>query len=95
MRIVALIFMAVILLAACSDDKIVNPNGPDSPDNPAEIEGNPITASYDSRGMVVSYDIRQPDLNALVSWKWFKSDPDDVTYDIYRKVDGGTWEKLN
>ena len=95
MRIVALIFSAAILLAACSDDKIVNPNGPDSPDNSAEIEGNPITASYDSRGMVVSYDIRQPDLNALVSWKWFKSDPDDVTYDIYRKVDGGTWEKLN
>lgn len=38
MRIVALIFSAAILLAACSDDKIVNPNGPDSPDNPAEIE---------------------------------------------------------
>ena len=29
MRIVALIFSAAILLAACSDDKIVNPNGPD------------------------------------------------------------------
>ena len=92
MRRLAFIFSAVIFLAACSDDKIVNPNGPD---NPAEIEGNPITASYDDRGLVVSYDSRQPDLNALVSWKWFKSDPDDAAYDIYRKTGDNAWEKLN
>ncbi len=92
-KIFTLLFCAATVLTACSDDNIAGTNDPNNSGEPTE-EGRPIITN-DTRGMVISYDSNNPDLNALISWKWMKDDPEDVAYDIYRKVDDGAWEKLN
>ncbi len=84
----------ILFGTSCSDDEIKNPNAPENPEEP-EIEGNPITASYDSRGMIVCYDPLTAERNALVSWKWHADDTDDAAYDIYRKTNDAEWIKLN
>lgn len=90
--IIAAMFLSVFL--ACSDQKIEESLGGGSEvPTPDETE-RPMTV-FQNRGMVVSYNPDEKGLGALVSWKWLGSDPDDATYDIYRSVEGGEFEKLN
>ena len=92
-KIFTLLFCAASVLAACSDDDIAGSNDSNNSGEPTE-EIRPVITN-DTRGMVISYDSNNPDMNALISWKWMKDDPDNAAYDIYRRVDDGAWEKLN
>lgn len=92
-KIFTLLFCAASVLAACSDDDIAGSNDSNNSGEPTE-EIRPVITN-DTRGMVISYDSNNPDMNALISWKWMKDDPEDAAYDIYRRVDDGAWEKLN
>ena len=92
-KIIALLFGAACWLVACSDETVPGSTNPVNPDEPSE-EARPIVTN-DTRRMVISYDSKNSDLNALISWKWMKDDPEDAAYDLYKKVDDGEWIKLN
>lgn len=61
------------------------------------------SATLTQRAMIASYNTIFQDSNiekierkgVLISWRWLSSDPEDITFDIYRSVNGGTYEKLN
>ena len=91
-KIFILILGAVSFLASCSDNDVASSLGPETPEGPSD-EIRPIVRP-DTRGMVVSYDDRNPSMGALISWKWMSSDPEDAAYDIYRKVGDSDWQKL-
>ena len=92
-KIFTFILGAVALLTSCSDSDVTSSLGPDNPDGPSD-EIRPITRT-DTRGMVISYDDKNPSRGALISWKWMSGDPENAAYDIYRKVGDGNWQKLN
>lgn len=87
-----LICGAILFWTSCSDDEVVS-SGSVNPEVPEEEY--PDVTTFDTRGMIVSYDPANGSLGALVSWKWMQGDPDDAVYDIYRSVDGGELRKLN
>ena len=89
-RTLILICGAVFFWTSCSDDEVVS-SGPINPEVP--VEEYPDVTTFDTRGMIVSYDPAHGELGALVSWKWMKDDPNDAAYDIYRSVNGGEFQK--
>lgn len=91
-RTLILICGAMLFWTSCSDDEVVSSGsvGPEVPE-----EEYPAVTTFDTRGMIVSYDPAHGELGALVSWKWMKDDPNDAAYDIYRSVNGGEFQKLN
>lgn len=91
-RTLILICGAMFFWTSCSDDEVVS-SGPVNPEVP--VVEYPDVATFDTRGMIVSYDPAHGELGALVSWKWMKDDPNDAAYDIYRSVNGGEFRKLN
>ncbi len=93
---------------ACKDSTSLvndetNSAGEDGNENVNWDESAVPSATLTNRAMIASYNtvFQNKDIGAierlgvLVSWRWLSSDPEDITFDIYRKVTGGDFVKLN
>ena len=92
--------LLLLILTSCKDEKIQESMPSPVPDDDDNTQ---VVDFLRNRAMVASYNTIFQDRNieaierkgVLLSWRWLSSDLDDIGFDIYRSVGGGTLVKLN
>lgn len=95
--------MAGMLACSDNDELIDNPGEGGGAQTEQPLPELPTAQDYKDRAMWVSYDAKaKSDAHnasgisaALISWRMFLTDPDNIAFNIYKSEDGGAEVKLN
>lgn len=99
-KFIPFFILMLFIGVSCSDDSETPKDKDETEDTLPSL---PIVSKTKSRAMWVSYDpianTQSPNTTsipaALISWRLFNTDPKNISFDIYKKEDGGKEVKLN